>query len=89
MPEDDSFDVVLLTQILHNLGGNDMHSSDILRQQCEQTLLEHEPLLQPGLWHSATSTSKIGLGALGCGLVPDGGFVVCICDAATGVRDNW
>jgi len=44
---DGSFDVVMLAQVLHHLGGEDAQTPDYLRQQCEQTLAEVKRVLRP------------------------------------------
>nr|VFJ89684.1 MAG: Methyltransferase domain-containing protein [Candidatus Kentron sp. LFY] len=44
--EDNSFDVVLLAQVLHHLKGCDTSKSDVLRRQCKQSLMEAKRLLR-------------------------------------------
>ena len=44
--EDSSFNVVLLAQVLHHLGGEAIQNIDNLRQQCEQTLVEVKRVLR-------------------------------------------
>lgn len=45
---DGSFDVVLLAQVLHHLGGNDVHGADALREQCKRALVEAKRVLRTG-----------------------------------------
>ncbi|NET68139.1 MAG: class I SAM-dependent methyltransferase [Moorea sp. SIO1G6] len=44
--EDGSFDLVLLAQVLHHLGGEDVHSAS-LTEQCEQAIGEAKRVLKP------------------------------------------
>ena len=49
--EDASFDLVLLTQVLHHLGGEDVHSGETstsLREECERAIREAKRVLKPG-----------------------------------------
>ncbi len=49
--EDASFDLVLLAQVLHHLGGEDVHSAETstsLREQCERAIREAKRVLKPG-----------------------------------------
>ncbi|MDY6805437.1 MAG: TauD/TfdA family dioxygenase [Cyanobacteriota bacterium] len=46
--EDSSFDVLLLAQVLHHLGGDGVHAEDILREQCKQALVEAKRVLRRG-----------------------------------------
>lgn len=44
--QDSSFDVVLLAQVLHHLGGENVYEADILRQQCQQVIMEAKRVLR-------------------------------------------
>jgi SAM-dependent methyltransferase len=46
--EKNSFDVVLFVQVLHHLGGNDVSSTEVLRQKCKQSLMEAKRVLRTG-----------------------------------------
>lgn len=45
---DHSFDVVLLAQVLHHLGGDNIYNGDTLRQQCQQVIMEVKRVLRTG-----------------------------------------
>lgn len=44
--DNDSFDVVLLVQVLHHLGEDGVQAVDVLRQQCKQALVEAKRVLR-------------------------------------------
>ncbi|MDM8558241.1 class I SAM-dependent methyltransferase [Candidatus Parabeggiatoa sp. HSG14] len=44
--ENDSFDVVLLAQVLHHLGKEEVHVLDVLHRECRQALVEAKRVLR-------------------------------------------
>jgi len=46
--EDSAFNMVLLAQVLHHLGGEDEHRENVMREQCERAILEARRVLVPG-----------------------------------------
>ncbi|MDJ0677384.1 MAG: class I SAM-dependent methyltransferase [Calothrix sp. MO_167.B42] len=46
--EDNTFDVMLLVQVLHHLGGEDIKEAQTLRQECQQTIAEAKRVLRNG-----------------------------------------
>lgn len=46
--EDNTFDVVLLVQVLHHLGGEDVKEAHNIHQECQQTIMEAKRVLRKG-----------------------------------------